>query len=96
MLDLETVKERYLPYFGHVLMAIGYVLEQFETVGPPVPSGVVVLGHLCVLTNPDSLPPERPIIQVINLLFFISNIVTFINDVIRVCSNNVAQVPPTN
>lgn len=96
MLDLETVSGRYLTYFGHVLMAIGYVFEQFETVGPPVPSGVVLLGHLCVLTNPESLPPERPIIQIINILFFISNIVTFINDIIRVFLASAPQMPPVN
>lgn len=80
MLDFNAVVELYLPYCGHFVMALGYILEQFESVEPPVPSAVVLIGHLCVLSDPRTLSPDRPGIQIINLIFLISNILVFLYD----------------
>lgn len=80
MVDCRTLVEVYLPYAGHVLMALGYVLEQFEGIEPPLPSGVVLIGHLCVLSDPRTLSPDKPGVQVINLIFLISNILVFLYD----------------
>lgn len=82
MLDLVTFFEKYLPYVGHFMMAMGYILEQMESVRPPVPSAVVLVGHLCVLSDPRTLSPEQPSVQVINLIFLISNILVFLYDFI--------------
>lgn len=82
MLDLNSVVELYLPYFGHVVMALGYILEQFESVEPPVPSAVVLVGHLCVLSDPRTLSPEKPGVQVINLIFLVSNVLVFLYDLV--------------
>lgn len=80
MVDCRTLLEVYLPYAGHALMALGYILEQFEGVEPPVPSGVVLIGHLCVLSDPRTLSSGKPSVQIINLIFLISNILVFFYD----------------
>lgn len=80
MFDLDTLLEVYLPYAGHILMAIGYLLEQFENIEPPLPSAVVLIGHLCVLSDPRTLSPDKPSVQVINIIFLISNILVFLYD----------------
>lgn len=77
---VEDCLELFLPYVGHVIMALGYVMEQFEGVEPPLPSAVVLIGHLCVLSDPRTLSPEKPSVQIINLLFLISNILVFVYD----------------
>lgn len=82
MLDLNTVVEVLLPYIGHFIMALGYVLEQFETVEPPLPSAVVLVGHLFVLSDPQTLSPDRPSVQIINVIFLISNALVFLYDFI--------------
>lgn len=82
MLDLKTVIEIYLPYFGHFLMAMGYVLEQFESVDPPLPSAVVLFGHLLVLSDPRTLSPSQPSVQAINIIFLVSNILVFLYDLV--------------
>lgn len=81
MLSIQSALRVYLPYFGHFLMAIGYILEQFENVAPAVTSGVVLLGHLCVLSDPRALSPHHPKVQMINIIFLLSNIIVFIYDI---------------
>ncbi|CAG9563558.1 unnamed protein product [Danaus chrysippus] len=88
MLQLQYLLEKYLPYFGHLLMAMGYVLEQFQNIEPPLPSAMVLLGHLCVLTDPLSLSPSRPYVQIVNLLFLLSNITMFLYDLFRAVERN--------
>lgn len=80
MMNIKSVLELYLPYFGHFLMALGYILEQFEGFDPPVPSAVVLLGHIFVLSDPRALSPTRPSVQIINLIFLVSNILVFLYD----------------
>lgn len=80
MLTFNSVVEIYLPYFGHCVMALGYILEQFESINPPVPSAVVLVGHLCVLSDPRTLSPDKPGVQIINLIFLVSNILVFLYD----------------
>lgn len=80
MLDLETLVGVYLPYLGHFIMAMGYMLEQIEYVQPPLPSAVVLVGHLCVLSDPRTLSPAQPSVQVINVIFLISNVLVFLYD----------------
>lgn len=92
MLELQSVLDVYLPYFGHVLMALGYILEQFQSVGPPLPSAIVLIGHLCVLTDPKALSPDRPIVQIINAVFLFSNVVMFIHDLIRSIQGEVSPL----
>lgn len=82
MFDLDYVLEVCVPYVGHFLMALGYVFEQFETLPPPIPSAVVLLGHLFVLSDPRALSSERPSVQIINILFLLSNILMFIYDIV--------------
>ncbi|CAH2091828.1 unnamed protein product [Euphydryas editha] len=92
MLGLLCVLEVYLPYFGHALMALGYILEQFQSVGPPLPSAVVLIGHLCVLTDPRTLSSERPSVQIINIVFLFSNILMFLIDLIRALEYDVPRI----
>lgn len=92
MLDFNTVVELYLPYFGHFVMALGYILEQFESVEPPVPSAVVLVGHLCVLSDPRTLSPDKPAVQIINLIFLVSNILVFIYDSIVALNYQVPMI----
>jgi hypothetical protein len=82
MLDLGAFVDLYLPYLGHFIMAMGYLLEQIESVQPPMPSAVVLVGHLCVLSDPRAISPDQPNVQVINLIFLISNILVFLYDYI--------------
>lgn len=80
MVEYLSLLESYLPYIGHAVMALGYVMEQFETVDAPLPSAVVLIGHLFVLTDPRALSPEKPNVQTLNLIFLLSNILVFIYD----------------
>lgn len=82
MLELQSALDVYLPYLGHVLMTIGYILEQLHNVGPPIPSALVLIGHICILTDPRALSPGRPVVQIINIIFLVGNILMFIYDVI--------------
>ncbi|KAG7305244.1 hypothetical protein JYU34_009284 [Plutella xylostella] len=41
----------YLPYVGHAMMGAGYLLEHLNTFRPPLPSGVVLIGHVFVLND---------------------------------------------
>lgn len=93
MLNFNTVVELYLPYFGHFVMALGYILEQFESVEPPVPSAVVLVGHLCVLSDPRTLSPDKPGVQIINLIFLVSNVLVFLYDFVVALN---FQVPMIN
>lgn len=88
MLQLQFILEKYLPYLGHVLMAVGYALEQFQNIEPPLPSAMVLLGHLCVLTDPVILSPSHPYVQIVNLLFLLSNIFMFFYDLFRAVERN--------
>lgn len=63
-------------------MAIGYALEQFDCIAPPIPSLVVLIGHLCVLTDPRSLSFDNPGTQIVNVIFLISNILVFLYDLL--------------
>lgn len=92
MLELQTLFEKYLPYFGHALMAIGYVLEQFENIEPPLPSAVVLVGHLFVLSDPRSLSPNRPSVQILNLIFLFSNILMFLYDFVIALEINLPRI----
>lgn len=76
----DVITQIYLPYFGHFLMAVGYIVEHLGVVDPPFPSGVILIGHLCVLADPGSLSPEKPTNQLINIILLISNIMVFIYD----------------
>lgn len=78
----DVLIQIYLPYFGHFLMAIGYIVEQFGVVEPPFPSGVILIGHLCVLADPGTLSPDKPTNQLINIILLISNILVFTYDFI--------------
>lgn len=74
-------------------MALGYILEQFESIEPPLPSGVVLLGHLFVLSDPRALAANRPSVQAINIMFLFSNIIVFLYDFFLYLGN---QLPIIN
>ncbi|CAK1551683.1 unnamed protein product [Leptosia nina] len=93
MIDLDLVLEIYLPYFGHALMALGYILEEIESIQPPLPSAVVLIGHLCVLTDPRTLSVEQESVRIINIIFLISNLLVFVYDFIVALDLN---MPPIN
>ncbi|XP_073967367.1 aminopeptidase N-like [Choristoneura fumiferana] len=73
-------------------MALGYLLEQVGNFEPPVPSAVVLLGHLCVLSDPRTLSPDNPGVQIINLMFLISNVMVFLYDFVVSLEYNVPQI----
>lgn len=92
MVYLDELIALYLPYAGHAIMALGYLLEQVGNFEPPVPSAVVLLGHLCVLSDPRTLSPDNPGVQIINLMFLISNVMVFLYDFIVSLEYNVPQI----
>ncbi|CAF4955164.1 unnamed protein product [Pieris macdunnoughi] len=93
MYDLELFVEQYLPYFGHALMALGYILEEIDSFQPPVPSAVVLIGHLCVLTDPRTLTTEQESVRILNIIFLISNLLVFVYDFVLALEFN---MPPIN
>lgn len=92
MLKLQSIIEVYLPYFGHALMALGYILEQFDNVDPPLPSAVVLIGHLCVLSDPRTISSDHPHVQIVNLVFLFSNILVFIFDFLVALDYNITVI----
>lgn len=63
-------------------MVVGYVIEQTETFGPPIPSGIVLFGHLCVVLQSPRLTTDFTSAKIINLIFLISNILMFFYDIL--------------
>lgn len=82
MIDIDTVLQVYLPYFGHFVMGIGYAIEQLELLESPLPSAMVLIGHLCVVADPRALASEKTCVRIVNLIFLISNILVFLYDFI--------------
>lgn len=82
MLHIKEFIQVYLPLVGRALMALGYLLERYGDVEPPVPSAVVLVGHLCVLSDPRTLAPGTSRTLFVNLLLFLSNVLVFLYDFI--------------
>lgn len=78
----------YLPYVGHAMMGAGYLLEHLNTFRPPLPSGVVLIGHVFVLSDPQALSPQRPRLRVVNSIFFLSNLFVFVYDIVVALGGN--------
>lgn len=73
---------KYLPQFGQGLMAVGYVMDHFGCYEAPLPSAFILLGHLFVLSDPNTLSLEKPKVRVINIIFLFGNIFSFVYDVV--------------
>lgn len=80
-MSIESI-ESYLPSLGHFIMAMGYVLEQIECAEPPIPSAVVLLGHVCVLSDGKALNSEETTVKLFTLIFLVSNLFVFLYDVL--------------
>lgn len=90
-IDEDAIRS-YLPYAGHSLMAVGYILEQTGSFEAPIPSFFVLLGHICVLSDPRALSSDEPSRQVINIIFLVSNVLVFVYDVMLAAGYNLPSI----